>query len=790
VLGADGGTAPAGLLAMRVDFAHAVGSRLVAYGWIVGLSEWVASAVLWVGDREVDLLTEAIRVKRSDVTRNFGDQGLEGDEHGFLALLDLPELPAAVQTLRLQVYLMSGRNGESDWPILRDAAIAGATLRAHEGALRPLIPRLSARQRHILAGFGSSSRLSLRAGDLAENVADAVFALPVHVQLCCVLPGDILVVGGALPRPAGEVSELTLMCGPQRVNLLEGMIKVNEIGTDSAGEAAETDLAYLPSGFLFATRLAGGAFSEATEVRLRFSCAHGGTTARAHLRVDPSEARAQFAAHLSSVDPNARMELYERIGALLRAPGNGADAAQAPAIAALGHWLARQRAATIRDLPEHLELRGTRGSVHMIFDRAIRVADAGVFLIGWFHADAGLRAQAVFHYEGGSFNMSACWSRWPRPDVEQHLFSQGVGASEDPGFVCFVPRPAGRGPDYVAVRAESGRTWRVRVPSPPPLEPLSQAMRDILATLDPDRRGLLDQLDRHVGPAIGALWAARAPARHRAFREDFGPPCEDPWASVVVPLYGRHDFADVQLALFANDPDFRHVELIYVVDDPSIVQEFRHQCRDLYGMHGVPFTMAYPGDNLGFSGATNFGAAFARAPLLLMLNSDVMPREPGWLGRMLAAYRGHPGTGLLGAKLLYEDGTVQHAGMASRRLPQWQDLWINDHPFKGMNPDGLKGTREVECVTAACALIDTSLFRELGGLSEQYVIGDFEDSDLCHRVRAAGRANRVALDVALYHLERQSQSLGGATPWRSGVTMYNCWLYNRLWGAVIGTEHP
>jgi GT2 family glycosyltransferase len=155
----------------------------------------------------------------------------------------------------------------------------------------------------------------------------------------------------------------------------------------------------------------------------------------------------------------------------------------------------------------------------------------------------------------------------------------------------------------------------------------------------------------------------------------------------------------------------------------------------------------------------------------------------------LQLYCSHPDTGLLGAKLLYEDGSVQHAGMAFRRHADWGGLWINHHPFKGQSGIGLTGVHEPDAVTAACVLVEAALFRELGGFSEDYIIGDFEDSDLCLRARALGRVNRVALDTELYHLERQSQNRVGDNVWRTNLTVYNCWLHNRRWaGSMEG--HP
>jgi GT2 family glycosyltransferase len=255
--------------------------------------------------------------------------------------------------------------------------------------------------------------------------------------------------------------------------------------------------------------------------------------------------------------------------------------------------------------------------------------------------------------------------------------------------------------------------------------------------------------------------------------------------SIIVPLYGRHDLAEYQMAQFADDPEFQSVELIYVVDDPAIFDEFRSICSDLYGIYQVPFVLAFPGANLGFAGANNFGAEIARGQYLLLMNSDVMPKRPGWLGDLLRIYKSLRAPGLLGAKLLYEDGSVQHAGIGFRRHAAWGDLWINDHPLKGQSPLGLSGVREVDAVTAACALIEATLYRELGGFSEDYIVGDFEDSDLCLRASSAGRRNHIALDIELYHLERQSQNRVGDAIWRTNLTAYNCWLHNSRWADLI-----
>jgi len=92
----------------------------------------------------------------------------------------------------------------------------------------------------------------------------------------------------------------------------------------------------------------------------------------------------------------------------------------------------------------------------------------------------------------------------------------------------------------------------------------------------------------------------------------------------------------------------------------------------------------------------------------------------------------------------------------------------------------------VEAVTGACLVISRPLYLELGGLCEEFVLGDFEDSELCMRVRHAKKRVFYAPSEELYHLERQSQSLlpDGDT-WRWQLTIYNAWLQDQKWHEAI-----
>ena len=328
------------------------------------------------------------------------------------------------------------------------------------------------------------------------------------------------------------------------------------------------------------------------------------------------------------------------------------------------------------------------------------------------------------------------------------------------------------------------RTWHL---TPRPVirdsgDPLA-VIRDVL-TLVPPREP--EMFDRHLGPAVSALWEQ---VEHRERIVEVGETPAAPTVSLVVPIYGRYDFIEYQMALFADDPDVREAELIYVIDDPRIVDEAVRLCREIYPIFGVACRLVLAEQNNGFAKATNIGAAIARGPLLLLLNSDVMPRGHGWLGEMTRAYASLPSPGALGPRLLFPDGSLQHGGMKFVQEPWFPGIWLNDHPGKGLPPDAAPHlVQRVPAITAACMMVAAEVYHGLGGLDEGYPVGDFEDSDFCLKLQQLGHGSWVAPWIELVHLERQSQQLDGDLDWRQSLTLYNAWRHTRKWDQLIAQD--
>jgi GT2 family glycosyltransferase len=414
-------------------------------------------------------------------------------------------------------------------------------------------------------------------------------------------------------------------------------------------------------------------------------------------------------------------------------------------------------------------------------DEAMVAPPDGLLLIGWcLDPTDSVAAIRVRSGMAASEPLGERWLRMARPDVVAEVGAR-LGVT-DPrcGFMAYAAGCAAdaAGPLHAEVELKGGEIGYRNLPAPKLAG--NAAIRRVLddVQLAPDE--IAAAFDRVLGPPLAAINRARlARPRPRSVVE-FGSPNPEPVCSVIVPLYGRMDFLLYQLALLsAHDGTAAH-ELVYVLDDPMRKRELLDLAHSAHRRFGLPFRVVALEENLGYGPANNVGLSHARGEFVCFLNSDVVPDEPRWLELMLDDLRADPVLGVVGARLLFEDGTVQHDGMAFEPLPQFGGWPFPMHPGKGRLPRGEAGLADAEAVTGACMVLRADLARELGGFDEDYAIGDFEDADLCLRVRRKGLRCAVERRARLFHLERQSQ----VTPdrlWRFHVTLLNAWTHTRRW---------
>lgn len=320
---------------------------------------------------------------------------------------------------------------------------------------------------------------------------------------------------------------------------------------------------------------------------------------------------------------------------------------------------------------------------------------------------------------------------------------------------------------------------------------IDQMIGSDMEVLDPD--GIRELSDRWAARAARLLTETPQHRRHGLLDRT-------PDLSVVIPLYGRIDFMEYQLNWFNSwqrrlGDQSLAIQLIYVLDDPRLKEEFKDLARRCSTLYQMPFEVVINPQNLGFAGANNAASAYAESEWLMLLNSDIIPASDHSFQTMVHAIQAHEDRiGALGARLMFENGDIQHLGMEFEKRPELDGVlgrvWLNDHPMKGLavpiDEEQIQPLVEVEAATAACLLLRTDRFRALNGLSSQYIVGDFEDSDLCMKLRQQGLGIYVDPSASFYHLERQSVGSGDQRhQLKAKLVATNAITHHRLWRRSI-----
>jgi GT2 family glycosyltransferase len=448
----------------------------------------------------------------------------------------------------------------------------------------------------------------------------------------------------------------------------------------------------------------------------------------------------------------------------------------------LSETLSGMRDALRERLPVSVVSQSKRHGIHV--DRLMAVGERSFYLEGWmYHEDSPVSRLTAVSPEGARVELIDRLFRHPRPDVAEFFELPHARRQEKLGFVCFFETsvPSVR-PDGWMLELEDELGFASELAAPTVLSETLEVRDAILNDPYIEKLPDHDLMQEHIHPAISRIQERLSADIEIDQVIQYGVAPEAPDVTIVVPLYLQLSHLEVQLAQFADDPEFAEADLIYVLDSPEQEEQLRNYAADLFPIYEVPFRVAVLEHNVGFAGACNVGASLARGRLLLLLNSDILPDRPGWLSALRDYYDATPNIGALGPKLLYEDDSIQHAGMYFYNLPG-SSVWVDAHYFKGMHRSlpAANVARRVPILSGACLMIDRGLYEEFGGLSGVFVQGDYEDSDLCLKLSERGYENWYTSCAELYHLEGQSYLPDRRRP----ANRYNMWLHSHLWGDRI-----
>lgn len=277
---------------------------------------------------------------------------------------------------------------------------------------------------------------------------------------------------------------------------------------------------------------------------------------------------------------------------------------------------------------------------------------------------------------------------------------------------------------------------------------------------------------------------ARAELQPRGYyRVRFDLPVAQPLVSLIIPTRNGEMLVRQCIDSILHKTTYRNYEILLVdngSDDPAALayfQELAQHPRIRVIRDDRPFN---------YSALNNGAVAQANGEYVGLVNNDIEVISPDWLAEMMS-YAIQPGVGAVGARLLYPDRTVQHAGVilglggvaghSHKHFPA-------DHPgyfFRAIL------TQELSAVTAACLVVRKETYRAVGGLEERALTVAFNDIDFCIRLKQAGYRNIYASYAELYHHESVTRGAEN-TPDKRARFQAECDYMKSRWADLLGAD--
>lgn len=267
---------------------------------------------------------------------------------------------------------------------------------------------------------------------------------------------------------------------------------------------------------------------------------------------------------------------------------------------------------------------------------------------------------------------------------------------------------------------------------------------------------------------------------------------DNPLVTIIIPTWNKKDFLKTCIDSIEKKTTYSNYELL-IVDNRSDEPDALEYLKELSKKHQVtkynkPFN---------FSAINNFAVKKAKGEFILFLNNDIEVINEGWLSAMVEHIQREE-VGAVGAKLLYPNGQIQHAGVI---------LGVGNHGIDGIAGHALKYTKgdqndytdlgvyknrvNMICnysgVTAACLMTKKKIFKEVKGFNEKDLTVAFNDIDLCLKIREKGYRIVYTPYAELYHYESISRGAED-DPKKQARFTKECNYMLDNWGTILRND--
>ncbi len=230
---------------------------------------------------------------------------------------------------------------------------------------------------------------------------------------------------------------------------------------------------------------------------------------------------------------------------------------------------------------------------------------------------------------------------------------------------------------------------------------------------------------------------------------------EEPLVSVIIPNKDHKEDLELCLSSLLDKGTYQNLEVIVVENNSTDPQTFRYY-EDLQKKRPNVQVVTWE-KGFNFSAINNFGVEFSKGEYLLFLNNDVELIEPDTV-RELLGYCMRQDVGVVGARLLYQDDTIQHGGVVIGFGGIAGHTFIGLHQAENSYFHRAMCAQDYSAVTAACMMSKRSLFDQVGGFREELAVA-FNDIDYCLKIRSLDKKVVYNPYALLYHYESKSRGL-------------------------------
>lgn len=235
------------------------------------------------------------------------------------------------------------------------------------------------------------------------------------------------------------------------------------------------------------------------------------------------------------------------------------------------------------------------------------------------------------------------------------------------------------------------------------------------------------------------------------------------------------------------ESDYSSFEII-VVDNGSSdgTIDYLKEFDQIAKIRNVGFQLFQFENNAGCSTARNKGVELSRSKYTCFCDNDVALRQKSWLRKMVQFLDDNPNVGMIGPKILYpyEPFNIQCAGAAVTKKGRVQFCGRGE----SKDATAFQNSKEVQCLISACCMAPTKLLRDVGGMDEVYNPVEFEDIDLCYKIREKGYQVWYVADVEIYHFENVTTE-GTPTLPNTYLIVKNGMTFKKRWKHMFEKEN-